>query len=71
MNSLEHILSGKVLFAIKFYQLQAFTQILVLHLKPHLLTELYYFVEGSYPIYGNPNLKPEKSMAYEIGIDQK
>ncbi len=35
------------------------------------MTELYYFVEGSYPTYGNPNLKPEKSMAYEIGVDQK
>ncbi|ENV69103.1 MULTISPECIES: TonB-dependent receptor plug domain-containing protein [Acinetobacter] len=39
--------------------------------KTPSLTELYYFVEGSYPTYGNPNLKPEKSMAYEIGVDQK
>lgn len=39
--------------------------------KTPSLTELYYFVEGSYPTYGNPNLKPEKSMAYEIGMDQK
>jgi vitamin B12 transporter len=39
--------------------------------KTPSLTELYYFVEGSYPTYGNPDLKPEKSVSYEIGLDQK
>ncbi|NNG82352.1 TonB-dependent receptor [Acinetobacter sp. ANC 5378] len=39
--------------------------------KTPSLTELYYFVEGSYPTYGNPDLKPEKSISYEIGLDQK
>lgn len=39
--------------------------------KTPSLTELYYFVEGSYPTYGNPNLKPEESISYEIGVDQR
>lgn len=42
------------------------------------LTELYYFYEspgfppyGSYNSYGNPDLKPEESTAYEIGLDHQ
>ncbi|MDM1292256.1 TonB-dependent receptor plug domain-containing protein [Acinetobacter indicus] len=38
--------------------------------KAPSLTELYYFSEGFYPTYGNPDLKPEKSVSYEIGVDQ-
>lgn len=42
------------------------------------LTELYYFYEspgsssyGPYYSYGNPDLKPEESTAYEIGLDHQ
>lgn len=36
------------------------------------LTELYYFSESSWGnTYGNPNLKPEKSKNYEIGLDHR
>ncbi|OOR87650.1 ligand-gated channel protein [Moraxella caviae] len=35
------------------------------------LTELYYFSEGQWGnTYGNPDLKPEESLSYEIGFDQ-
>lgn len=39
--------------------------------KAPSLSELYYFYEdGSYDTYGNPNLKPEKSTSYEIGAEK-
>lgn len=39
--------------------------------KAPSLSELYYFYEdGFYDTYGNPNLKPEKSISYEIGAEQ-
>ena len=40
--------------------------------KAPSLTELYYFSEGPYGnTYGNPDLKPEESISYEIGVDQR
>ncbi|AXY55821.1 TonB-dependent receptor [Acinetobacter chinensis] len=39
--------------------------------KAPSLTELYYFTEGTYGnTYGNPDLKPEESISYEIGLNQ-
>ena len=35
------------------------------------LSELYYYyVDGYYDTFGNPNLKPEESISYEIGAEQ-
>ena len=40
--------------------------------KAPSLSELYYFYEdGSYNTYGNPNLKPEESISYEIGAEHQ
>lgn len=39
--------------------------------KAPSLTELYYFSESLYGnTYGNPDLKPEESISYEVGLDQ-
>lgn len=40
--------------------------------KAPSLSELYYYyVDGYYDTFGNPNLKPEKSISYEVGAEQR
>ena len=40
--------------------------------KAPSLSELYYYYEdGFYDTFGNPNLKPEESISYEIGAEQQ
>ena len=56
---------GQGAIPIKFYHLQAFMQILALH-SAHTTNDLYAISWG-----GNPDLKPEESFSYEIGVDQK